>query len=212
MTDFSDFRESGRVRDIAIQHTLRQLDERMLSMALVEMAEEDREIFYRNMSKRACDLFMQDVAESEKHPARTFAEASGRAQERIRTMLDTRRAMVQEDEEQTPDEPPPMRCTGDAELIETLVQLRRFIARHGILALQGVDLDGAPPLLRRGLELYLDGYDGAMVQSVLEQTKESLVTRFANTQNLILEGMGALMASTPAHEMREKLEAFRLDT
>ncbi len=212
MIDFSDFRESGRINDIAIQHTLRQLDSEMLSMALVEMAEEDREIFYRNMSKRACDLLMEDVAEREKHPAGTFTEASRRAQERIRALFDTHRAMVREDEERTPDEPPQISCTGDAELIETLVQLRRFVGRHGVLALEGVDLEGAPPLLSRGLELYVHGYDGALVQSVLEQMKESLVTRFTNTQNLILEGVGALMGSTPAHEMREKLEAFRLDT
>jgi flagellar motor component MotA len=125
-------------------------------------------------------------------------------------MLEYHRALQQEEDEQAPTAPPSLACSKDEELIEALVQLRRLVAQRGVLVLEDADLEAAPLLLRKGLELYLEGYDPAMVQSVLEQTRESLVTRFCNTQNLIIDGVGALMSSTPAHEMREKLGAFLL--
>lgn len=77
MTDFSDLVGNTRINNIVVQHTLRQLDEHTLSVALVEMAEEHRQIIYRNMSKRAYDLLKKSVEEMEEREGAGSRDAGG---------------------------------------------------------------------------------------------------------------------------------------
>ena len=51
MADFTEFRESNRIKNVAIQRVLRQIDTEDLAMVLVGLSEEDRKIFYRNVSR-----------------------------------------------------------------------------------------------------------------------------------------------------------------
>ncbi len=210
MADFTKFRESGRRIDTAIQHVLRQIDTKLLSMALVELTEEDRSIFMRNMSIRAAGLLKEEIAELERHTEGTFKEKSEKTQEKLLSMLEKHYVMVRENEELTPDAVPPIRSKTEDDLIETFLQLKRYTRRNGAISIESAITDELPPLLKKGLELYVDGWDPSLIQSILEQMKESLITRYVNRQNMIFEGIGELTGHDVPQAVEEKLRAFRL--
>ena len=208
MADFTKFIKSSRVTDVAIQNTLRQIDMDLLSKALVELPEKDRSIFTRNMSIRASGLLGEEIAELERHPAGTFKQVSEKAQEKLFFMLKKHLSMSRDDDKMTPDEVPAIRWKTEDELIETFVQLKRYTRRHGAVSIESALSEELPPLLKKGLELYVEGWDPSFVQSVLEQMKESLISRYINRQNMILEGIGALMGHDLPQAVKEKLQAF----
>ncbi len=211
MADFSKYRETGgRVVDGAIQAVLKLTDMEPLSKALVEMEAEDRQIFVRNMSLRAGEALKKEIAELERHPKGTFRQRSERIQQKLLHMIEKRISLNQENEELTPAEVPPIRCKTEDELIETFTQLKRFVVRHGAVPLDAAISTDLPPLLKKGLELYVDGWDPSFVQSVLEQMKESLIQRYTNKQNMIVEGIGALMGEGLPQAVEERLRAFHL--
>ncbi len=179
-------------------------------MALVELAEEDRSIFMRNMSIRAAGLLKEEIAELERHTEGTFKEKSEKTQGQLLSMLEKHYAMVRENEELTPDAVPPIRSKTEDELIETFVQLKRYTKRNGAISIESAITDGLPPLLKKGLELYVEGWDPPLIQSILEQMKESLITRYVNKQNMIFEGIGELTGHDVPQAVEEKLRAFRL--
>jgi flagellar motor component MotA len=211
MADFTKFRESGRSIDMAIQQVLRKIDTAFLSMALVELTEEDRSIFMRNMSIRAAELLKKEVAELERHPKGTFTDKSEKIQRQLLSMLEKHYGMVRENEELTPDAVPPIRSKTEDDLIETFLQLKRYTRRNGAISIESAITDELPPLLKKGLELYVDGWDPSLIQSILEQMKESLITRYVNRQNMIFEGIGALIGHDLPQAVEEKLRAFRLN-
>jgi flagellar motor component MotA len=208
--DFTEFRESTRVKNLAIQHVLRQIDTGLLSLALVGLSEEDRNIFTRNMSVRAAGLLEKEIAELEEHSVVAYRERSEKAQETLLMMLEKRLSASLGDEELTSDEVPPMRWKTEAELIETFTQLKRYTRRHGAVSIESAIAGEMPPLLKKGLELYVDGWDPSLAQSILEQMKESLIKQYINKQNMILEGVGALTGHDVPQAVEEKLRAFRL--
>ena len=210
MADFTEFRESNRIKNVAIQRVLRQIDTEDLAMVLVGLSEEDRKIFYRNMRVRAVELLKDEIAELERLPKGTYKESAGKVQKQILFMLEKHLGMSKKDEEKTPDKVPPIRWESEAELIETFTQPKRYSGRYGAIAIESAVTDELPPLLKKGLELYMDGWDPSLLQSILEQLKETLITRFINKQNMILEGIGALVGHDLPQAVTEKLRAFSL--
>jgi hypothetical protein len=210
MVDFKDFSDSTRVNNMAIQRVLRQIDTGELAVALLGLSDEDRSIFLRNMSVRAVELLKNEIADLEAHPKETFKESSGKTQKKLLSMLGKHLEMTRDDEERTPDKVPAINWKSEEELIETFAQLVRFVRRHGALSIESVISDDLPPLLKKGLELYVDGWDPSLIQSILEQLKETLITRYINKQNMILEGIGTLTGFDFPIVAEEKLRAFRL--
>ena len=151
-----------------------------------------------------------EIKERAGHPAGTYTQEATEARKKLLSMLEKQLSMTHEDEELTPDEVPAIEWQSEAELIETFVQLKRYTKRHGSISLESAISDDLPPLLKKGLQLFVDGWDAALAESILEQLKESLITRYTNQQNMILEGLGALRGNDVSQAMVEKLRAFRL--
>ncbi len=210
MADFSAFRRLERDVDLAIQHTLRETDPGSLARAMLTLPGPDREIFLRNMSARAAGMLKADIAELERLPPGTYDARSAALQESMLEKMDRHLALIQENERLTPSEPPRLGWESEAELIEGLVQLKRYADRHGREAVAPLLGRGLHPLLEKGLRLYVDDWDPAVVQSVLEQTSESLAAWHANMMRIMIEGVAALFGGDLPQVVAEKLGAFRL--
>ena len=210
MADFSAFGQPGRDVDLAIQHTLREIDPRSLARAMLPLPGSDRDVFLRNMSVRAAGMLKDDIAELERLPPGTCDARSAALQESMLEKMNRYLALIQENARLTPSDPPRLAWDSEAELIEGLVQLKRYADRHGrasIAPLLGRDLH---PLLMKGLRFYVDDWDPAVVQSVLEQTSESLAAWNANMMRIMIEGVAALFGTDLPQVVEEKLRAFRL--
>ena len=61
-----EFKESSERNDRIVQLALREIDIHVLAEAMVDMSTEEREIIFRNMSKRACELGKEEIGRIEK--------------------------------------------------------------------------------------------------------------------------------------------------
>ena len=210
MADFSAFRESNRIVDQAVQFALRDTDSRSLALALLLLSEADRHIFLRNMSVRAASLLGDDIAELERHVSGTYDKASASSQEVLHRKVTKYRRIVEENERLTPAELPPLGWATEEELVQGLVALKRYSARNGAASLEPLLSGELHPLLRKGLRLYVDGWDPSAVQSILEQLRESAIVRERNKMDIMIEGVAALFGHDLPQVVEEKLGAFRL--
>ena len=212
MADFSAFRELNRVTGITVQTVLQNIDTPLLAVAMITMPEEDRNIFYQNMTPGAVEELKEEIAECERLPEGTYDEKSGKLQDLLLSQLESQLQKTKEDEDNTPVEVPHLKWKTEDEIIHTFVQLKRYVRRHGPVALQSAATDELHPLLLKGLRLFLDGWDASSVQAVLEQLKESIIISYTNRMNMMIEGIGALQnPSTSANELDERLQAFCLN-
>jgi len=172
MADFSEYRESGENVDRAVQHALRETDPAPLAMAMVTMAPEDRQIILRNMSKRASGMLIKDIEELERQKPGTYDRASAARQEEFLRKVKRFHRLVTENERLTPAELPRLTWEDEEGLIRGLVALKRYATRNGAASLEPLLSRELHPLLRKGIGLYVDGWDPAVVQSVLEQMRD----------------------------------------
>jgi hypothetical protein len=210
MADFSAFRQPGRDADRAVQLALREIDPGSLARAMLTLPGPDRDIIVRNMSARAAGMLSHDIAELERLPPGTCDARSAALQESFLAKMNRYRSLLLENERLTPEEPPHLGWDSEAELIEGLVRLKRYADRHGREAVAPLLGHGLHPLLEKGLRLYVDDWDPAVVQSVLEQTSESLAAWHANMMRIMIEGVAALFGGDLPQVVAEKLGAFRL--
>ena len=210
MADFSEYRESGENVDRAVQHALRETDPAPLAMAMVTMAPEDRQIILRNMSKRASGMLIKDIEELERQKPGTYDHASAARQEEFLRKVKRFHRLVTENERLTPAELPRLTWEDEEGLIRGLVALKRYATRNGAASLEPLLSRELHPLLRKGIGLYVDGWDPAVVQSVLEQMRESLLVAHRNRMDIIIEGVSSLFGHDLPQIVEEKLGAFRL--
>jgi hypothetical protein len=210
MADFGPYREGGENVDRAVQHALRETDAAPLAMAMVTMVPEDRQIVLRNMSKRASGMLTKDIEELERQKPGTYDRASAARQEEFLRKVSRFHRLVTENERLTPAELPRLTSEDEEGLIRGLVALKRFTARNGVASLEPLLSGDLHPMLKKGIRLYVDGWDPAVVQSVLEQMRESLLNSHRNRMDIMIEGIASLFGHDLPQIVEEKLGAFRL--
>lgn len=78
----------------------------------------------------------------------------------------------------------------NAELVAVFKALAAVSRREGLLALDGIAAEFADEeLLRRGMELMLDGYDVVDLRTMLETKRQALIEEFRRRTDVILEGL-----------------------
>jgi hypothetical protein len=210
MADFSAFRDPGRAVDQAVQLSLREVDPGPLAVAMLTMQAVDQEIIFRNMSARAADILKEDIAQLGRLKPGAYDTASTAKQEWLLRKFVKYLRYVEANVVLTPPAPPKVRWGREDELIQDLVALKRFASRHGAPSLEPLLDTKLHPLLEKGIRLYTEDWDPAAAQSVLEQLRESLVTRYRNMLDIMVEGVAALFGQDLPQVVEEKLTAFRL--
>lgn len=210
MADFREYRVAGETVDRAVQHALREIDPAPLAMAMLTMAEEDRQIILRNMSARAARILGEDIAELGREKPGAYDKVSAARQVELLDRIRRYHRLVDENLRLTPSQPPVLEWATEEQLIRSLVTLKRYAARNGALALEPVLSGRLHPILAKGIRLYTEGWDVAGVQSVLEQMRESLLTVDRNRMDIMIEGVAALFGHDMPQVVEEKLAAFRL--
>ncbi len=93
------------------------------------------------------------------------------------------------------------------QLIETMTSLMLIhyqCHQHGCLCIQTVTDQVKEPLLKKGLQMFVDGYDAESIKDVL-----SVEVRTSDDyQNLVVEGVCMLASSKPATILEEKFKTY----
>ena len=93
------------------------------------------------------------------------------------------------------------------QLIETMTSLMLIhyqCHQHGCLCIQTVTDQVKEPLLKKGLQMFVDGYDAESIKDVLSVE----VSTSDDYQNLVLEGVCMLASSKPATILEEKFKTY----
>jgi len=201
-----DFREQVGDNDRIIQMALRETDSSLLAEAMAFLEPELRDIIYRNMSVRASKMLTDEVTEAE----RTVSQHSSRdaLEFFVQKLSKYRRYTSGREHKAVPETPPPIDVSSDKAVVETFAQLSWFVRIRGWLALEGADEKIDDPLVRKGLEMAIDGWDPMIVRQVLERMAETALAALKRRQQMVIEGIDSLLSADVAMATEEKLRAF----
>ena len=93
------------------------------------------------------------------------------------------------------------------QLIETMTSLMLIhyqCHQHGCLCIQTVTDQVKEPLLKKGLQMFVDGYDAESIKDVLSAE----VSTSDDYQNLVVEGVCMLASNKPATILEEKFKTY----
>jgi hypothetical protein len=207
MIQLIDFKERREHHDRVVQMALREIDSSALSRAAVAMNDEEREIVYRNMSKRACALLAEDVARDEQTISK---HAASKAKEFFLQKLRKYREYIarRPPPEHPPTAPPALDTSSEEALIESFTELVRFARSRGNLALEDANLSNAEAIARRGVELVVDGWDPILIRDILTRMKETYLAAEERRIEMIIEGVDSLVSEDVPLVAEERLRAF----
>lgn len=205
MVQLTDLEPPTETNNRVIQTALRETDEVVLARAAVAMGSREREIIFRNLSKRALSLFSEEVARAEDtvseaaaNEARDFFLATV---ERCRQIVGMRATVS------SGGENPVLDTSEDEKTVESFVNLVRFARESGILALESTKVMSDFPLTEKGLEMLVDGWDPAMMREILEQMKMSYFFRIRRQLEMIVEGFESLVSEELPAAVEARLRA-----
>jgi flagellar motor component MotA len=206
MGDNQYFEDTYKNRRI-MQRTLREIDYRMLSLAMVDLTEEQRQFVYLNMSQRAAGIVEEELKKCE-------SDASeGQIRAAAEFMQDIHSRIIDE-MKNFPQQPPAtvevdVRVSTKEEIIDTMFALAELAQTHGLLAIDQVDAT-ADPLLTKGLQLITDGTDPGLVESVLERTKQTLLRDYGERLSMIIDGVKSIQFGDHPRFVAKQLEAYKI--
>ena len=199
---FEDTYRNARI----MQMTLRELDSDTLAMALAGLSAEHREWAYRNLTQATAKLIAEGVQRNESEASEAQVRAA------VEFLHDILGKIVAEVGDAISEPPPPVevrvRVSTKQELEHTLVALAQLAKGHGLLALEKVDA-AADPLLAKGLQMVADGHDPALLDSILERTKRSLLQDLEERLSMIIEGVESIQFGDHPTVIAEKLSAYQ---
>jgi hypothetical protein len=200
-----DLREAAERNDRIIQAALREIDSHVLAEAMIDMSAEEREIIYRNMSKRACTLEQEEIAGIEKT---TPLHRKTKSREYWHQLLTRSEKFASRSVEHATRVPPDLNTSKPEELVATFTALNAFIRSNGALKLEGAGARTDDPLLRRAIDLTVDGWDPMLVRSILERMKETMIADLRRHCEMIIEGIASIQENDVPQVTEMKLRVF----
>jgi len=202
-----DFEESGESNDRVVQMALREIDSRLLAVAAVAMDEAERGIVFRNMSKRAHAMIVEEISQAEQT---TSSIESERAKEYFVQKLRKYRDYVtrRPPEKTSTDSTPALSTQSETAIVESFVELVRFARSHGRLALEDAEVDSEFPLAQKALELVVDGWEPMLARTILERLKTAYLHQAERRMDMIIDGVDSLISDDLPIAVEEKLKAY----
>jgi hypothetical protein len=205
MVTFNDFLAANPWNDLVVQRALGDIDTNVLATALLNLPSDIQAIFYRNMSKRASELVVEQVgAKHSTHPSRI------RAAQELLTELLQKHAKNATGEEPPGDKDvlPDISVDSPESIVSTFRNLADYVRKYGVLPLEGLESSITHPLLRKGIEFLVDGTDPLMIRSILEKYQETYLQQAKTTLNMIVEGIDSLAERNLPQLVEVKLRAY----
>lgn len=208
MANFSDYQEDTGWNNLVIRHALGEVDTEVLATAMAGLSEDVRNMFYRNMSRRTGDL-CREIIGSRGTLKRSASQARIKAAQAVVLQLLHKYAEKAEGEEFQPDRGgiPEIRLASPDGLIATFRSLAAYVRENGFLPLEEVEASIDDPVMRKGIEMRVDGWEPLLSRSTLEKYKASALRSFETRLDMILDGIDALASGDPPQLVEEKLRA-----
>ena len=219
MIAIRDFLESSQTNNAIVQMALREVDTRDVALAMLGYTEEEQQIILRNMSKRASKLLLQEMDDEREHtPKHRIQSALEVFLQRLRKHA---RYLAKHDAQANEKfgqktiaadarhpELPDIGVDDEEGIVATFTAFQLFIKKHGMLALEGLAEQITDPVMRKGIEYLIDGWEPLLMQSILETCKKAYLERIEKRLDMILEGLDSLAARDIPLVTEERLRAY----
>ena len=215
-TVLQEFNELSRLPNRATQKLLRELNADDLALALTGADETTCAKFFANMSARAVAMLTEQI--------RSLGEVNREKADAARgTILSAYRKLVQAGEispshvagEGGPTRIDPVPIVREPRTHQLrLDQLRTLFEemadkahKHGLFSLESDAEMIDDPVIKRGLELIVDGTDPRIVESALHDLLEEQLRMTRNRYETVIEGVLAVQKGDTPDEVRARMDA-----
>jgi len=212
----------NRMDDRSIQLVLRDVDQKDVVLALMDMKEPTRNRVMANLSRRAAAIVKDDMALAGKVDEKPIGEACARIVNVLKRLVDMGEITVQEGPSRTTSDPIRSQTVIESNVeigetppgqrdLEGLVRYLQALARKsrcvGLLGIEpNVDrID--EELLRIGLEMVVDGTDYAVLDGILRERRKNLLAQYEQRLDMIITAVDAISAGDSPSIMEAKCRA-----
>jgi hypothetical protein len=205
MVSYDEFMEETQSNNAIVQGALREIDSSVLATALVDLPEKVRHVFFRNMSKRANGVLLEEIrARHGIHAAKIRA-----AQELLMELLHrhARYATTGEPKDEG-ERPPEFLLESPQSIIKTFRELAAYVGENGFLPLERVESSISHPIMRKGIEFLVDGWDPLLIRTILEKCIDAHIRQINMTLHMIVDGIESLASKDLPAVTEEKLRAY----
>jgi len=206
MVDFADFQSDADQNNLVIRMSLSEIDTYVLVTALVGFTEELRQMVYRNVSRRVRHLCVEGVKAKEEKLSKAQINT---AQEVFLQLLNRNVKYAEGVKIETEEgEFPEVRFNSDEEVISTFISLASYVRQYGLLPLEGLENKIHHPVMKKGVELLVDGTEPLFMRSILERYRDSYLQSVKTRLDMILDGIDSLASRDYPEMMEVKLRGY----
>jgi hypothetical protein len=203
--NLSDFAEKTARHDRAIQMALRETDMSVMAEYLSGVPVKERDIVYRNMSERACEMLMKSIVEIEESVSPVQQR---RAEQFFLQRLSRFLNYTSREQDPLPEHPPELDLSSDEALVTSLLLISRYERAKGTLSLDEMIETIEHPIAKKGMQMIIDGWDPLEQRAILERMKETYLSAAARTIDILIAGLDCLGGEEHPLVIEERLKAF----
>ena len=206
MVDFSEFQADTPQNNRVMQMSLREIDTDVLAAALTGFTDELRQMVYRNVSRRVAGLCKGAVKAKTDNISKTQVNA---AQEVFIQLLNRNLKSVEGLKfDRGEGNLPEIALDSEEEVISTFKSLADYVRKHGVLPLEGLENSIKNPLMKKGIEFLVDGYEPLLMRSILERHRDSYLQSVKLRLDMILDGIDSLASQHYPEGVEEILKGY----
>ena len=205
MAEFADFQPDTPENNLVIRMSLRHIDTEVLIAALVGLADDLRQMVYRNVSRRVRSLCEEGVKARKGQTSKSQVEA---AQEVFLQLLNRDAESAEGVKIDRERKLPEVRLDSDEDVISTFKSLISYVRKHGLLPLEGLESEIDHPVMRKGIELLVDGTEPLLQRSIMERYRDAFLQSTQARLDMILEGIDSLGSGDFPETAETKLRGF----
>ncbi|MBN1696971.1 MAG: hypothetical protein JW881_05630 [Spirochaetales bacterium] len=204
------------LKNRAMQRLLRQVDSQILAMALLDADEGVKQKVFVNMSGRACTLLKSDITALTDTPEMAVTASKEKILGVYKRLVKAGEIMSEKaGKEETPVKSEPVgilkkkKSSGftNAELKEFFYELCRKAHTKGLLQLESDAEMVDDELIKKGLELIVDGTDPSLVESILKTKLEKAIRDYRVKYESSINALLDIQKGHYPEMVRERLDA-----
>ncbi|MBN2531568.1 MAG: hypothetical protein JXB88_01685 [Spirochaetales bacterium] len=209
MNKLHDILKSKRMNDKrGIHKTLRQIDTKILALALFGLSDKEREPIFRNMTNRSREIIEKEFTLIQKSKHYIYPQEAitrEEAQDLLSELILTNTIDTYETETVYPQKLPHVDLSTSEKIVETFDEIANHSYEYGLGSLEGLEKESGNMLFEKSIQLLLDGYEPLLFEQILENYKERMLHSYETKLSLIIEGVKCLQMGWPPAAIKEKM-------
>jgi hypothetical protein len=216
MNPLSEFLKSKRAyHSRGIQKALRHIDPHILALSLINIDKNEREILYRNTTKRVVNMIekeMEIISLILKNDDSGIDEISKlsiiEAQEIITEMLIKFSHEKSNEPVVYPEELPDVKLDSFEDILKTFANINDHARKYGLFSINGIENKTDHILFQKGIGLIVDGTDPLILEEIMENYIRSLSSKYLRELNMISTAIKSIQMGLLSVTMIDKLKSL----